>query len=307
MVNNPLGYNRSVSPLTRLCSALLLTAGLLTAREGRAEPTVRWHDNWSRFHAAEYAVTGAAVVGAGTILMLSPDNREPNWTGGILIDDGVRDGLRLNSARARERAQDVGTKLYFGALAFPFVVDVLGASLIAHRSPDVAAQTALIDTEVFALVGLLNFGLTNLVARQRPLVRACEGGRDPGFPSCNEQGRDYQSFFGGHAAVAFAAAGLTCAHHQNLPLYGGGAPDVFACAALLANGAAVAWTRMMADKHYFSDNLVGAAIGLGLGYGIPTLFHYRKRRPFEARRGVQWFAAPTLSPSSTGLAVSGAF
>lgn len=283
--------------------------GFSAAGEARAEParTVTWRDDWTRFRPVEYGVTGVAIGGAAVLLLTSPDNRAPRWTGGILIDDGVRDALRLSSPAGRRRAQDVGTKLYFGALAFPYLVDVAGASLVAHRSPDVAAQLALMDTEVFALVGVLNFGLTNAIARQRPLVRACAGGADPEFPRCTESGRDYQSFFGGHAAVSFAAAGLTCAHHQNLPLYGGGAPDILACAALVANGAAVAWTRMMADKHYLSDNLVGAALGFGLGYGIPSYLHYRGKGSLSARLGLPAVPVPVLSREHAGLAMGGAF
>jgi membrane-associated phospholipid phosphatase len=266
---------------------------------------VRWSPDYRSFGAIDAAVTGAAIAGAGAFLLTSPQNREPRWTGGILFDDGARDALRLSSPRGREAAQEVGTRLYFGALAFPFL-DAAGSALAAHRRPEVAAQMALIDTEVFALVGLLNFGLTNVVARQRPFVRSCAAGDDPVFPRCGESGRDYQSFFGGHAAVSFAAAGLTCAHHQNLPLYGGGAPDVLVCAALVANGVAVAWTRMMADKHYFSDNLVGAAIGLSLGYGVPTFFHYRRTQPTPTR-GLGVVAVPLVSRAQAGVAVSGAF
>lgn len=290
-------------------TALLFGAVLLTTGPASAEPStdVRWRDEWTRFRPVEYAVTGAAIVGAGTLLLLSPANREPNWTGGILVDDAVRGGLRLPSAEGRRRAQTIGTYCYHGSLAFPFVVDVLGASLIAHRRPDVAAQMALIDAEVFALVGLLNFGITNAVARQRPFGRTCDAGGDPGFPRCTENGRDYQSFFGGHAAVAFASAGLTCAHHQNIPLYGGGAPEILVCAGMLANATAVGWTRMMTDKHYFSDNVVGAVVGLSLGYGIPTLFHYRSKGAGKTRALLRVVPVPSVSATTAGVSMGGAF
>lgn len=295
--------------MKRLVSFALAVTCSVSASVASAEPRepLAWQAEWTKFRPVEYGVTGVAIGGAAVLLLTSPDNRAPRWTGGVLVDDGVRDALRLSSPAARRRAQDVGTKLYFGALAFPYLVDVAGTSLLVHRNPEIAAQLALMDTEVFALVGVLNFGLTNAIARQRPLVRACEGGNDPEFPRCTESGRDYQSFFGGHAAVAFAGAGLTCAHHQHLPLYGGGAPDILICAALVANGAAVAWTRMMADKHYFSDNLVGAALGFGLGYGIPSYLHYRGKGSLTARLGLPGLPVPVLTREQAGVAMGGAF
>src|SRR5207253_5621614 len=36
-------------------------------------------------------------------------------------------------------------------------------------------------------------------------------------------------FYSGHAAATATSAGLTCAHHQHLPLYGGGLADLVPC------------------------------------------------------------------------------
>ena len=36
-------------------------------------------------------------------------------------------------------------------------------------------------------------------------------------------------------------------------------------------------TRVMADRHWASDTLFGAAVGFGTGYGLPWLLHYRAR------------------------------
>ena len=48
-----------------------------------------------------------------------------------------------------------------------------------------------------------------------------------------------------------------------------------ACAVMGAATAATAITRIVADRHYFSDGLIGAAIGFATGYGLPWLLHYR--------------------------------
>jgi len=41
----------------------------------------------------------------------------------------------------------------------------------------------------------------------------------------------------------------------------------------LVLGVATAYTRMAADRHYFTDVLAGAAIGTVTGAAVPLLFH----------------------------------
>jgi len=69
-------------------------------------------------------------------------------------------------------------------------------------------------------------------------------------------------------------AGLTCAHHRHLPLYGGGWPDVAICVATLAAASSTAVLRVMSDRHYSSDALLGVGIGLASGWGLPEWLHY---------------------------------
>ena len=86
---------------------------------------------------------------------------------------------------------------------------------------------------------------------------------------------DYnQSFVSGHTAIAFTGAGLTCAHHRHLPLYGGGWPDVAICVATLAAASSTAVLRVMSDRHYASDSLLGIGLGLVSGWGLPEWLHY---------------------------------
>lgn len=107
--------------------------------------------------------------------------------------------------------------------------------------------------------------------RNRPGQDAC--GIDPA--NAANCGGSPASFFSGHTALTAAAAGLTCAHHQFLPLYGGGWADRAACAAAIAASASTGLLRVMSDRHYMSDILVGGAFGFLVGYGVPRLLHYR--------------------------------
>jgi hypothetical protein len=69
-------------------------------------------------------------------------------------------------------------------------------------------------------------------------------------------------------------AGLVCSHHLNVPLYGNAYADAAACA--IAAGAAVSTgvLRLVADRHYVTDVLAGAAIGAGAGFVMPMFAHY---------------------------------
>jgi len=132
-----------------------------------------------------------------------------------------------------------------------------------------------------------------------------------GLPSadCDEK-RRYVSFFSGHSSVAFTSAGLTCAHHQRLPLYGGGAADAAACGAMIAVALSTASFRVLADEHYMSDILVGSAVGFAAGYGLPTLLHYGWGNPGSNSRKTSVGPATVAvgaGPTPLGLSLSGTF
>ena len=122
----------------------------------------------------------------------------------------------------------------------------------------------------------------------------------------------------GHTTIAFTGAGLICAHHQNLPLYGGGAPDLIACITALTAATTAGAMRVAADKHYSTDVLLGAGVGLFGGYGLPMLLHYGagsdKKAPrsllptfHSASAGVDAVLAPAVGPQSMGVTLVGTF
>ncbi len=236
----------------------------------RTEPRLSWPTRAPRFRAAEYAATGLFVGGLLAKDLLVPQKKGFRWTGGVLFDDAVRDRLRADTPEGRRTADDISDVLNYGLLAYPTLVD---AGLVAgayHRSPEVALQMSLINGQSYALTGLVTTVVKRLGRRARPYTQECA---EPGSPDCNENVAN-ESFFSGHAAVAFTGAGLICAHHRKLPLYGGGAADRIACGAALAAAGASAALRVVADKHHTTDVLLGAAVGLASGYVLPTLLHY---------------------------------
>ena len=67
---------------------------------------------------------------------------------------------------------------------------------------------------------------------------------------------------------------MACVHHRQLDLYGDETSDAIACAVPLGLAAGVALLRIVADQHYATDVLVGAAVGALSGLGLGLLLHY---------------------------------
>lgn len=231
-----------------------------------------WHDDWPTFSWLEGA--GTVAAGAGTlVLLLNPPPTEPRWQGGILFDDAVRGGLRLESQQSRQRARSVGDWPYYTAAVLPLIVDPLFVAWLAEDDGKAALNLGLIGLEAFSYAGVLSFVSTRLSVRERPDSLECrrqhpEGGCEP----------DTEAFWSGHTSIAAASAGLVCANHSYLPLWKHRALDTGACVLAGAGAAVTAVSRLMADRHYATDVIAGSAIGFGLGYAVPVLLHYRRKR-----------------------------
>jgi hypothetical protein len=147
-------------------------------------------------------------------------------------------------------------------------------------------------------------------------------GRDPEYgDECDDEAALNSSLLSGNTSAAFVGAGVTCAHHTNLPLYGGGAPDIAACAIALTAAGTVGILRVMSDDHYATDVMLGAALGLFGGYGLPMLLHYGfggdSSEPatsalptFRAGSGASAVSAvlsPTVSNGHLGVTLVGSF
>jgi membrane-associated phospholipid phosphatase len=274
--------------------------------------SIEWRPEWKRFQPVEYAITGAMIAGTAAFILFGKDG-EPNWRGPILFDKAVHDELRATTSDGRRAAQTVGDAFYYGGLAYPFVVDALAVTLVGHGKSDVAGQMALIDTEAFAITGFLSFLSNATIRRERPYVRQCGAGREnPHFPDCETPGQA-EGFFSGHTAIAYTGAALTCSHHAHLPLYGkSGVGGTITCATMLAGATVGGIARVYADKHYLSDVVVGAAIGLTSGLVVPWL-HYRGGNRTEGAAAatptsdLHVFPVPVLSLDGGGLGAAGIF
>lgn len=255
---------------------------------------MEWSSSWPRYRSGEAFATGllafqTAMAGLGYSVS------ERTWRGGVLWDDAVRDALRLHTKASREKARSFSDNIYLLLGVYPLVVDNLVVTWAVHGSGDVALQMLGMNLESYALTGALVL-TAQKVGRERPAARGCVN--DPEYsPKCHSEVGLTESFFSGHTAVDFTAAGLLCAHHQHLPLYGGGAPDAAICIAGLTAATTQGALRIMTDDHYSTDVLIGMTVGMFSGYVLPHLLHYGFGGEAERGHGL----LPTFTSSASGV------
>lgn len=239
-----------------------------------------WNEEWPRFRVAEYVTTGVLAIGGLVLEYGTTQAEEPRWTGPLPGDLALRE-LLVGSERSTRQVADFTSDLsWMAAQFYPQVVDAFIVSYaLDNANFDVAWQLSWMNVEALSVAFLLTRGSHRLFARERPLRHSC--GSDAAYDELCPFRGTAASFVSGHTSMAFAGAGLTCVHHQYLPLYGGGAADLAGCLGVTALATGTGVLRVISDRHYASDILAGAVIGFGVGYGLPWLLHYRYGEPAE--------------------------
>jgi len=266
--------------------AIVLTASLLLLgalpRAARAEmpppreltlepPASLWKRDWPTFSAGEGVATIAAGIGTAVLFVLEPPH-DPRWQGGILFDDAVRRAVRLDSESARRKVRAWGDLPYYASPVIPLIIDPLIVSWLGRGDTKTALNLEAVGLEAFSYAGLMSFISTRSSVRERPDSTECWRTHDDPEASCGP--RDTESFYSGHTTIAAASAGLVCANHRAMPLWGHPLADAGACALATTGAVASGVSRLASDRHYASDVIVGFGLGFGLGYGVPTLLHY---------------------------------
>lgn len=239
-------------------------------------------------------LTGTALSTALVSRVIGPS---PNrWQGGILFDEDVRDALRPDDRDLQLAAAGISDVTLALATAMP-IIDASVVSYGYYKDPVMARELAILNLDVIAVIAALQTVTNSIASRERPYGRRCGGDLDENLSQCVANDRHY-SFFSGHSAQSFGAAALTCSTHARLKLYGGGFADFAPCIMGFVLAGATATARVVADKHYFSDIVVGSSVGTLTGFLLPYLLRYRKP---QADRS--W----SLLPTGRGLSVQGSF
>lgn len=237
-----------------------------------------------------------------------PTEERASWRGSILFDEAARGGLLLSSVADRRTAASISDGLVIGLAALPVVLDAALIVWAARGDVELAMRLMVIDLQAHAIAQGLTTIIKHAVRRERPMARACreDSQRRADDPSCEgvaEPGIAPESFFSGHTSLAFTSAALICLHHTELGLFGEGG-DAAMCATGLAMASTVGLLRILSDRHYASDVIMGAAAGLLSGWLVPWLLHFEiGGGPGQAGTSL----APMIDANQVGMQVFGVF
>jgi membrane-associated phospholipid phosphatase len=279
----------------------------LAARDDDAierTPEIVWKEEWPRFRTSEYVATGLFAAASFAALVIPPT--ETRWTSITTFDRKARSALRFASQGNRDVARDT-SDLLLTLMTNQLLFDTFIMTWWSHGKGSVAWQMGMINLEAIALNGAVNGLIAGFASRERPYREACVGPAERQIRDCRESKR-YRSFFSGHTSTSFTSAGLMCAHHANLPLYGGGAAEAWmVCLGGFATAATVGLMRVMSDQHFMTDVLTGAAIGTAAGLGVPWLLHYRGGARASERPAKAGAISIQFVPTLLGGSIVGGF
>lgn len=202
------------------------------------------------------------------------DDMEPSHCR-ICDGDRIGDG-RVNAVddwfRTALRRPDTGPANYtsyvlaFGAAPLGAIGFTVLASVDEGRSKNVLVDLLVVAEGGFSAM-LATEVLESVTLRTRPYVHAMADDAERNAEIAKTGA--FHSFPAGHVVGSFgvAAAAGTVASMRGYRL----APLVWTAGIVF--GVGTAYTRMAADRHYFTDVLAGAGIGTAIGAGIPLLFH----------------------------------
>lgn len=286
----------------------VVSVTLCPSSRARADdpPPVAMRD-LARGEAPIAAIVSAAVLAASFASYPAPPAA---WRGGVLFDDASREALQLRSPGDRQVAGAISDGLVGALVLAPAVVDAAIVAWLVRGDAALMGRLLLVELQALAIAHGIATIFKYATLRERPMVRACREDRarqeaDPICESRPDPDIEPSSFFSGHATLAFTSAAVVCLHHTELGLFGP-AGDATACATGLALAATVGLLRIAADRHYASDVLVGAAVGLLSGWLVPWLAHFDVADAIGLT-GADATIAPMASERALGVQVLGVF
>ncbi len=264
-----------------IVSVLLLVCAVAQPRTANAQESVT--EATLRAPGVIDYVAMAAMVGTIAGLTFAPRREEPRARGPVLFDDTFRNGWRAESSVRRQRfrrASDVSLALL---LALPLADTFVMAG---QRDWRTSGRLAFSGAQAFAVSGMVASLLKVLVARQRPDARECEADTSCDVSDIRAPNHAFPS---GHTAFAFTGAALACSARMRHTFIGRGA-DIATCASGLVLATLTGIFRGVSDRHWATDVLVGAGVGLLAGFLVPRLY-WRSGEPDD----------PTISALSVGF------
>ena len=177
--------------------------------------------------------------------------------GSLLMDNTVRDLMRRNQSQFNEEMAEVGhsysTVLYAGPSAL-----ALYATGAVLKNPWMK-ETGQMLTEAIVTAGIIQVPLSMAIGRARPFLD--EGNASIRYLAGTDN--DRASFFSGHSTVAFAVSTILSKQIDN----------TWATVGLYALAGLGPYSRLHDDKHWFSDTIIGSAVGYFVAVSVWNWHH----------------------------------
>jgi membrane-associated phospholipid phosphatase len=225
----------------------------------------------SKFTTEDYILSGLIV--GGTALSFTLDNP---------IHEGVRRAHSLSMDKITTFGEKFGNPRYgiaTGGILY------LGGHLLGDKY---LRETGQILAEATLLNGIVTQGLKMLLGRSRPYTN--EGNFDIDFFGMELEGED-QSLPSGHTSNAFAIATVLSQRIDNL----------YASIAFYSLAGLTAYQRIYNNKHWFSDTVLGAALGTVIGLKVIKLHTQEKSSRLKQ---MEMNVIPSISSKGYGLGLS---
>ncbi|MGZ6124930.1 MAG: phosphatase PAP2 family protein [Myxococcales bacterium] len=212
-----------------------------------------------RIGSGEATVIGTIVVTDVVMMLLLKAPQAPRWRAALPLDDRIRGALRASSPAAQSRAATISDFGFYGLAAFPLLIDAGLVTWGIRGDGDAALRFALVAVEALAI----NTAATTLLQRTSGRARPFAGDCGTAVAGCPPPAQDNTSFPSGHTSTAFTAASLLCIQHSRQEIFGKADPLV--CPLAIAAATATGALRVVADRHWASDVIAGAALGAAVG------------------------------------------
>ena len=175
---------------------------------------------------------------------------------GASLDHSVRNTLQTTRSSQLDKitmfGEGMGNPKYGTAISS---ILYIGGHLIGDKY---LRETGQMLAEAIIFNGIITTGLKLSLNRSRPFT---QDGNMTMEPFAFEYEDDEMSFPSGHTSTAFTIATVLSERIDNL----------YASVALYSLASLTAYQRIYADKHWFSDTLVGAALGVVVGLKVIKL------------------------------------
>ena len=166
--------------------------------------------------------------------------------GSFLLDDEIRKVFLKNRNKTFDKLEPVGYACGAPQNAAAGALLIYFSGLASNNGW--LRNTGLMLTETIVVIGIIQVPARIIFGRARPYT----GYRNTSFNFFKGLEQDKASFISGHAAIAFGISNIL-SHQIDHPA---------ATAGLFSLAALTPLARLYADRHWFSDVLIGSALGL---------------------------------------------